>query len=84
VRVSASFQIFALTAGEMCWVGREIVLEGEMSGKNMSEVERPEGNVLHAVASIMHSVLIHWYIHCSLMNYTVRILFVKLARSGGG
>jgi len=37
VWVSASFQMFTLTAGEMSWVGWEIVRQGECSGRNVSE-----------------------------------------------
>jgi len=39
VWVIAGFQMFALTAGEMSQVGREIVRGGGLSGGNMSEGE---------------------------------------------
>jgi len=43
VRVSASFQIFALTAGGMSWMGREA-----LSGRHCpGDISR--GNVLHSM-----------------------------------
>ena len=45
--VSASFQIFALTAGGMSWVGREIAREGELWGICAGGMPRPMSYTRH-------------------------------------
>jgi len=51
VCVSASFRIFALTAGKMSWVRREFVRAGKRPGE-MSEDENVHGEMSYTSSSI--------------------------------